>query len=212
MKYQVLVLILTSSFTFLNSCINNLPKNSESKEISSIPTSPAQESKLEKAEDKYLRIANEYLKEKITDKEISTRIRFDTIVTTPIIIVTYTIENNDNINEWNLVKIIINENLEIDTIHSDIRSAEIRKHIVNPKQNRLSLNKDQAKRIAFENGIKGGIKPWKVMLSVNSENRKEVKWVIESTLFQTEYRAGGQVLSIDICTGETKYMKWDEVQ
>ena len=160
----------------------------------------------------YRKPATDYLISVIADDSMMERIIFDTILShSNSNMVVFNVWNVMSMTDRNMIVVHVNNDFTVDTLYSNIHKEKIDNHIKSPAEHPLSISKIQALEMAKNNGLKAGMKPWKVRLKCYAGKRDDVRWSITNTKAISKsgnYDSAGTTMSIKIVNGEFRFRSW----
>jgi len=163
----------------------------------------------------FYKAADDFLRKKIADPALRSRIRYDTVEQHSANMVLFRVENRLGLRDRNMILVHVNADFSVDTVFTRIDEPAIRRHIADPEHNFLYLSREGAIRLARQKGFEEGVKPWNIHLVCYAGRRNKVRWSVTNTLSVSSgpvYRAKGKALGIDIDTCEVEERLWEAVE
>ena len=157
-------------------------------------------------------IADEYLNSKISEGKLLNQIKFDTIYRSSLNLVIYNIENQNKILRNNMILVIVDSEMKIDLTNTKLDESEIKSYIEYPEGNKLLLSRNDLIRIAKQNEIEAGIKPWKIYLTISGKGMNNINWCLRNTLSESNrgsYRASGKTMCVNIFNEKIEMTSWE---
>ncbi len=159
-------------------------------------------------------IADEYLNSKISEGQLLNQIKFDTIYRSSSNLVIYNIENQNKILRNNMILVIVDSEMKVDLTNTKLYESEIKSYIEYPEKNKLLLSRNDLIRIAKQNEIEAGIKPWEIHLTISGKDMNNINWCLRNTLSESNrgsYRASGKSMCVNIFNEKIEMTSWESI-